>query len=294
MQVNYIQPYIFNCHNGNIKTLFFKGKNQNNNYFFKNGNSITSLSNIENYRYYTQTSEEFREKILRELHLNERKELDVQNLYIPPYSFTSKFLFSLKNYIINKYQKINRFFGFEEYVSKSLLYLNYKKMKELFPYEYNYMLESYSYPEDKDIIYDKFKDFSIKGSSKDNYWLIKPKLASVGNGIKILNSFENIKKLDNNFYITKLLNNPHLIRGYKYDIRFHGLISSIKPLKLYIYDEGFVRLSSEKYEFNNFTNKFSFITNIHLNKNNKKYIYPKKHIDIERSNLWNLSILKKY
>ena len=127
-------------------------------------------------------------------------------------------------------------------------------MKELFPYEYNYMLESYSYPEDKDIIYDKFKDFSInfqsiflnssvdgeekkhrkkKDSSKDNYWLIKPKLASVGEGIKILNSFENIEKLDNNFYITKLLNNPHLIRGYKYDIRFHGLISSIKPLKLY-------------------------------------------------------------
>ena len=151
-------------------------------------------------------------------------------------------------------------------------------MKELFPYEYNYMLETYSYPEDKDIIYNKFKDYSIKDSSKDNYWLIKPKLASVGFGIKILNSFENIEKLDNNYYITKLLNNPHLIRGYKYDIRFHGLISSIKPLKLYIYDEGFVRLSSEKYEFNNFTDKFSFITNIHLNKNNTKYIYPKKHI----------------
>jgi hypothetical protein len=293
-RINYFQPYIFNCHKGKIKTLFFKGKIQTNNYFFKNGNSITSLSNVENYRYYTQTPKEFREKILRELHLNERKGLEIQNLYISPYSFTSKFLFSLKNHIINKYQKINRFFGFEEYVSKSLLYLNYKKMKELFPNEYNYMLETYSYPEDKDIIYNKFKNFSIKDISKDNYWLIKPKLSSVGNGIKILNSFENIEKLDKNSYITKLLNNPHLIRGYKYDIRFHGLISSIKPLKLYIYDEGFVRLSSEKYDFNNFTDKLSFITNIHANKNNIKYIYPKKHKDIERSNLWNLSILKNY
>ena len=160
-RINHFQPYIFNCHNGNIQTLFFKGKIQTNNYIFKNGNSITSLSNIENYIYYTQTPGEFREKILRKLHLNERKELDSQNLYIPPYSFTSKFLFSLKNHIINKYQKINRFFGFEEYVSKSLLYLNYKKMKDLFPYEYNYMLETYSYPEDKDIIYNKFKNFSI-------------------------------------------------------------------------------------------------------------------------------------
>ena len=59
---NDFNPYIFNCHNGNIQTLFFKGKIKTNNYFFKNGNSITSLSNIENYRFYTQTPEEFREK----------------------------------------------------------------------------------------------------------------------------------------------------------------------------------------------------------------------------------------
>lgn len=34
-RINYFQPYIFNCHNGNIQTLFFKGKIQTNNYFFK-------------------------------------------------------------------------------------------------------------------------------------------------------------------------------------------------------------------------------------------------------------------
>ena len=90
------------------------------------------------------------------------------------------------------------------------------------------------------------------------------------------------------------MNNLHLIRGYKYDIRFHGLISTIKPLKLYIYNEGFVRLSTEKYDYNNFTDKFSFLTNLDLNKHNRKYIYPKKHKDIERSNLWNLSTLKNY
>ena len=91
------------------------------------------------------------------------------------------------------------------------------------------------------------------------------------------------------------MNNPHLIKGYKYDIRFHGLITSIKPLKLYLYNEGFIKISTEKYDYNNFDNKFSFITNMALNKKNKKkYIYPKNMKNIEDSNIWNLSMLKKY
>ena len=293
-RINYYEPYIFNGHNGKIKTLFFKGKIQTNNYVFQKGNSISSLSNINNYSYYSTTPEEFREKILRELNLKEQNEIKIHNLFIPPYNFTDKWAFSVNKYIFSKYQKINRFINYEEYVSKSLLYLNYVEMKAKFPLDYEYMLKTYSYPEDKDLIYNIFKDYSITKSSQDNYWLIKPKLSSVGDGIKILKSFKDILSLNDDIFITQLLNNPHLIRGYKYDIRFHGLILSIKPLKLYLYDEGFVKLSTEKYIYNNFNNKFSFITNIHVNKNNKRYIYPKNPDDIESSNLWNLSILKNY
>ena len=293
--INLFKPYIFNYHNGNIKTLLFKGIVQSTNYVLKKGNSITSFPNVGNYRYYTETPKEFREKILRELHLNEQNKMKKnQNLYIVPYDIDDKWIFSLSKCITSQYQKINRFLNYKEYVSKSLLYLNYKKMKDIFPHEYDFMLETYSYPEDKDTIFNIFKNYSLKNSSRDNIWLIKPKLSSVGEGIKILKSFENIKNIDKNIFITRLLNNPNLIRGYKYDIRFHGLVSSIKPLKLYLYDEGFVRLSTEKYEFNNFTNKFSFLTNMGINKKSKKYIYPNKTKDIENSNLWNLSILKNY
>ena len=293
-RINYYEPYIFNCHDGKIKTLFFNGKIQINNYVFKKGNSISSLSKINNYNYYSITPNQFREKILRKLNLNEQNEIKKQNLYIPPFDFTDKWVLSVNKHIFSKYQKINRFINYKEYISKSLLYLNYLGMKRKFPSDYEYMLKTYSYPEDKDLIYNIFKDYSIRKSSHDNYWLIKPKLSSVGHGIKIIKSFKDIKNLNDGVFITKLLNNPHLIRGYKYDIRFHGLISNIKPLKLYLYDEGFVKLSTEKYTYNNFNNKFSFITNIHVNKKNKGYFYPKNSEDIESSNLWNLSTLKNY
>ena len=293
-RINYYESYIFNCHDGKIKTLFFKGKIQTNNYVFKKGNSINSLSNINNYSYYSITPIGFREKILRKLNFNYQNEIKIQNLYIPPFDFTDKWIFSVNKYIFCKYQKINRFINYKEYISKSLLYLNYVEMKTKFPSDYEYMLKTYSYPENKDLIYNIFKNYSFTKSSQDNYWLIKPKLSRLGNGIKIIKSFKDIMKLNDDVFITKLLNNPHLIRGYKYDIRFHGLISNIKPLKLYLYDEGFVKLSTEKYNYNNFNNKFSFITNIHVNKQNIGYIYPKNPEDIESSNLWNLSTLKNY
>jgi len=84
--------------------------------------------------------------------LKENSDFGYHNLFILPYSFNKKFETSIMRYIINNYQKINRFLNYEEYVSKSLLYINYKKMKDIFHSEFDYMLESYSYPEDKEII----------------------------------------------------------------------------------------------------------------------------------------------
>jgi hypothetical protein len=65
--------------------------------------------------------------------------------------------------------------------------------------------------------------------------------------ISILTNYSNIK-IDN-YILNKYPHNPHLIKGYKYDIRFLGLISSIQSLKLYQYNEGKVRFYSEKYNF---------------------------------------------
>ena len=65
-----------------------------------------------------------------------------------------------------------------------------------------------------------------------------------------------------------------------------------------MYNEGFVRLATEKYNIslsNNKSNKYIFLTNIHVNKKNKnKYIYPQNHPNMEESNLWNLEIFQKY
>ena len=95
--------------------------------------------------------------------------------------------------------------------------------------------------------------------------MIKPTLGSLGLDISILINFSDIKLKQ--FLLTKYLYNPHLIRGYKYDLRFHRLISTIKPLKLYLYNEGLLRLASEKYNFSitELQNKYTFLTNLFIN-----------------------------
>ena len=60
-------------------------------------------------------------------------------------------------------------------------------------------------------------------------------------------------------------------------------------MKLYLYKEGFARISSVKYNFSNFNDKFSFITNVAFQKKSNKYKYPKTEEEIKDSNLWNLA-----
>jgi hypothetical protein len=129
----------------------------------------------------------------------------------------------------------------------------------------------------------------------NDLWLIKPKLGSLGNKIKLFAGLSNITMPV--YLITKYLNNPHLIRQYKYDLRFHGLVSTIKPLKLYLYNEGMLRLATEKFTFSisDLQNKYALLTNIFINRQNKdKYIYPQNISNIEDSNLWNFETFQKY
>ena len=64
--------------------------------------------------------------------------------------------------------------------------------------------------------------------------------------------------------------NPHLISGYKYDLRVYVLVTSFNPLKLYMYTDGLVRFATEKYTLDpkNINQKFVHLTNFSINKRN--------------------------
>lgn len=46
------------------------------------------------------------------------------------------------------------------------------------------------------------------------------------------------------------MKDPLLLDGYKFDMRIYVLITNMKPLEAFVYNEGFARLSTEKYCIN--------------------------------------------
>lgn len=163
-------------------------------------------------------------------------------------------------------------------------------MKKFFDKDFNYMTETYYYPEQKNLIETKFSNYKI---NINNLWLIKPKNKWAGIGIFIFNSLKNIK--NNHYIITKYITNLNLIKNKKYDLRLYVLVSGLRPLRIYFYKEGLVRIASEKYSLNinSFKNKFIHLTNTDINKSSKNYVYP-NNTDDENANIWNLKTFRKY
>lgn len=58
-----------------------------------------------------------------------------------------------------------------------------------------------------------------------------------------------------------------LIRGVKWDMRIYVLITQMRPMKIYLYKEGIVRFSADRYDMSKIGNQYSHLTNSSINKN---------------------------
>ena len=80
------------------------------------------------------------------------------------------------------------------------------------------------------------------------------------------------RELIPNFLMTtKYIANPHLLNGFKYDLRVFALVTSYSPLKIYLYNDCLVRFCTEKYSVEQVTanNRFAHLTSYSVNKKNK-------------------------
>lgn len=50
-----------------------------------------------------------------------------------------------------------------------------------------------------------------------------------------------------NYVVSRYIDNPLLVGGKKFDLRIYVLVTSYRPLKVYIYRGGFARFCNEEY-----------------------------------------------
>ena len=74
--------------------------------------------------------------------------------------------------------------------------------------------------------------------------------------------------------MSKYISKPHLIRGYKYDLRIYILVVSFDPLKIYMFKDGLVRLATVPYSTSkaSLKQRFVHLTNYSVNKNAEAYV----------------------
>ena len=190
-----------------------------------------------------------------------------------------------------KYQRKLYFPGDASF--KKNLYKFYKMFQKLFPDDYDFMLETYLYPDEKDIIKQKFENYTF---SPNNTWIIKPDKGYGGN-MKFFKDY--IKNINNTkisqFILSKYLEKPFLINGNKIDVRYNIIVTGLTPLRIYFAKEGFVKISTKKYELNKKSiNDLSMhITNVHYNEHVKGYRKAENESDYG-SFLWTHNMLKNY
>ena len=140
--------------------------------------------------------------------------------------------------------------------------------------------------------YKKFvAEFSKQEEGERSYWICKPTEQSCGRGIFIFQDLHDLT-YDCAVVVQKYIVKPLLISGYKFDLRLYVIVTSFHPFRLYIYHEGLVRFSTERFDLSRLNNPFSHLTNTSINKKGPQYSVEKESIG--KGCKWTLTQLRVY
>ena len=144
----------------------------------------------------------------------------------------------------------------------------------------NFTFPCWVLPRDKEIL-------QVEMSKRKMEWIVKPSGKGEGHGIFVVSTFKELSSQNTDgFVVQSFLRDPYLVHGRKFDFRTYVLVTSMVPLRAYIYREGLVRFASSKYDRNATKGgkEQQFLTNTSVG---KKYT--------QLSNLtWTFQKLKQY
>lgn len=140
----------------------------------------------------------------------------------------------------------------------------------------------------------------LDAGGDEQIWILKPANLSKGIGIRVLNRFDGLRRqfqhgdltdpvVDPGIeYIAQLyITNPLLLDGKKSELRIYWMIASLEPLRVLMFDEGTVRMTTEKFDLDDLDNPLVHITNTYQQ---KKFSGNPSEDDLK----WTFADLQKY
>ncbi|KAJ2946077.1 hypothetical protein O0L34_g4996 [Tuta absoluta] len=154
------------------------------------------------------------------------------------------------------------------YVSYRYVYLDFIPITYVLPADYNMFVEEYR-------------------KSPQCTWIMKPCGKSQGAGIFLINKLSKLKKWSREakhllpsqltskevYVISRYIDNPLLIGGKKFDLRLYVLVTSFRPLKAYLFQHGFCRFCTVKYDTSvtELDNMYVHLTNVSVQRHGEDY-----------------------
>ncbi|XP_036378495.1 tubulin polyglutamylase TTLL7 [Megalops cyprinoides] len=172
---------------------------------------------------------------------------------------------------LRNYQRINHFPGMGEICRKDCLARNMAKMIKNQPQEYSFIPKTWIFPAE----YTQFQNYvkELRRKRKQKTFIVKPANGAMGHGISLIRNCEKLPAQDH-FIVQEYLDKPFLMEGYKFDLRIYILVTSCDPLRIFLYNDGLVRMGTEKYHAPNESNLnqlYMHLTNYSVNKHNENF-----------------------
>ncbi|XP_065215467.1 tubulin monoglutamylase TTLL4-like [Planococcus citri] len=188
------------------------------------------------------------------------------------------------------HQKYNHFPGTVEIGRKDYLCRNVQRMMSKHGgKQFQIMPQSFILPREREQFLRSYNE-----GEKNQLWIVKPPASYRGDGIKIVHKKSQVPRCTP-IIVQKYIENPYLINSMKFDLRLYVLVTSINPLRIYLYDDGLVRFASQKYstDLRTVANRFVHLTNYCINVQNVKF-KVESDVNAPKGHKWTLRTLWRY
>ncbi|XP_075984355.1 uncharacterized protein LOC142982007 isoform X3 [Anticarsia gemmatalis] len=188
-------------------------------------------------------------------------------------------------------QKMNHFPGTFQIGRKDRLWRNLQKLVTKYGVsEFGIMPKTYVLPHDLKLLKHDWEKYA----ANNERWIIKPPASARGTGIKVVSKWTQIPK-KRPVVVQRYVSKPYLINGNKFDLRLYVLVTSVHPLRIYLYKDGLARFASVKYndELASLNDRYMHLTNYSINRLSKNYT-PNEDFAACEGHKWTLQTLFQY
>jgi hypothetical protein len=184
-------------------------------------------------------------------------------------------LMNLEDYsALFPFQRVSRIPGMDVLCYKNTFFAALSRMKSLFPHFYNFFPLTFHLP----FQFNALQREHLRLTSKFGpiTWILKPRCGCCGTGIRLVQNCMDVLAASQPSIIQRYIS-PFLLGGVKFDFRFYILISALRPLTIWLYNQGLARFCSRPYTWpapGNLDDKFRHLTNTAVNVRNRERSKP--------------------